>query len=71
MSRVSAGFLREYLRTARAGTFLPSERRDVSTLLDVFYLEKALYEVDYELNNRPGWVEVPLQGIEESLKVSG
>ncbi|MGH9868830.1 MAG: maltose alpha-D-glucosyltransferase [Candidatus Polarisedimenticolia bacterium] len=71
VSWVSSAYLREYLKTARTGTFLPAGREDVSTLLDVFFLEKALYEVAYELNNRPGWVEVPLQGVEESLKVSG
>ena len=32
-------------------------------LLDLFELEKALYELRYELNNRPDWVQVPLQGI--------
>jgi maltose alpha-D-glucosyltransferase/alpha-amylase len=32
-------------------------------LLDVFLLEKAIYELGYELNNRPEWLEVPLQGI--------
>jgi maltose alpha-D-glucosyltransferase / alpha-amylase len=32
-------------------------------LLDVFLLEKALYELNYELNNRPDWVRIPLHGI--------
>jgi maltose alpha-D-glucosyltransferase/alpha-amylase len=37
-------------------------------LLELFELEKALYELRYEINNRPGWVQVPLQGI---LAVAG
>ena len=32
-------------------------------LLDLFELEKALYELRYELDNRPDWVGVPLAGI--------
>jgi maltose alpha-D-glucosyltransferase/alpha-amylase len=32
-------------------------------LLDVYLLEKALYEMRYELDNRPGWVGIPLTGI--------
>ncbi len=32
-------------------------------LLAVFLLDKALYELSYELNNRPAWVRVPLMGI--------
>jgi predicted trehalose synthase len=33
----------------------------------MFVLEKALYELDYELNNRPDWVRIPLTGIFELL----
>jgi maltose alpha-D-glucosyltransferase/alpha-amylase len=36
---------------------------DARALLALFQLEKALYELRYEINNRPGWVQVPLQGI--------
>jgi maltose alpha-D-glucosyltransferase/alpha-amylase len=32
-------------------------------LLDLFLLEKAMYELRYELNDRPDWVAIPLQGI--------
>ena len=32
-------------------------------LLRLFLLEKALYEILYELNNRPGWLDVPLRGL--------
>ncbi len=37
--------------------------RSTSGLLELFELEKALYELRYELGNRPDWVKVPLQGI--------
>jgi predicted trehalose synthase len=36
---------------------------ELRTLLDVYTLEKALYEISYELNNRPDWVRIPLNGI--------
>ncbi len=36
-------------------------------LLQLFIVEKAAYEVCYELANRPGWVDVPLRGLLETL----
>jgi maltose alpha-D-glucosyltransferase / alpha-amylase len=60
---VSAAFLRGYLAEAALGGFLPKERGQLQTLLSVYLLEKALYEVRYELNNRPDWVAIPLEGI--------
>ena len=36
-------------------------------LLDAYLLEKALYEIVYELNNRPDWVRIPLRGVLELL----
>ena len=36
---------------------------ETQTLLEAFVLEKALYELQYELNNRPTWVHIPLAGI--------
>jgi predicted trehalose synthase len=32
-------------------------------LLDALWLDKAAYELEYELNNRPDWVEIPLRGL--------
>jgi maltose alpha-D-glucosyltransferase/alpha-amylase len=60
---VSAVFLRAYLETCDNATFLPKAESELKILLDAFLLEKAIYEVDYELNNRPAWVAIPLQGI--------
>jgi len=59
----SAEFLRAYRDTAQAGQFLPPDKGDFRKLLDIFLLDKALYEVRYELNSRPAWVRIPLLGI--------
>jgi len=39
---------------------LPQDRTRLKILLDAFLFDKAIYEVGYELNNRPDWVKVPL-----------
>ena len=62
-SWTSAVFLREYLTTVGDAKLLPPDRADVARLLQSLTLEKALYELLYELNNRPDWVRIPLQGI--------
>ncbi|HET7008877.1 MAG TPA: putative maltokinase, partial [Candidatus Binatia bacterium] len=64
---VSVAFLRRYLQIAGRGSFLPKSRDDLKTLLDILVLDKAVYELSYELNNRPDWVDVPLRGILELL----
>ena len=60
---VSAAFLNAYCAVAGQGAFLPQRREERQVLLDAYLLEKALYELRYELNSRPDWVNVPLQGI--------
>jgi maltose alpha-D-glucosyltransferase/alpha-amylase len=65
---VSAAFFRAYVDTIRRSDLLPSSARELDTLLEVFLLEKALYELAYELNNRPGWVRVPIMGVTRLLQ---
>ncbi|WP_047197381.1 maltose alpha-D-glucosyltransferase [Caldimonas brevitalea] len=57
-----AAFLRSYEETARESGLYTS-LASVRGLLELFELEKALYELRYELRNRPDWVSIPLQGI--------
>ena len=58
-----AEFLRAYRAAAQDAAFLPRDPRTFRQLLATFLLDKALYELSYELNNRPSWVRIPLMGI--------
>jgi maltose alpha-D-glucosyltransferase/alpha-amylase len=59
----SSIFLQAYLDRARQGDFLPKTNEEFRILLEANLMNKALYELGYELNNRPAWLRIPLQGI--------
>jgi maltokinase len=50
------------------GSLLPPGESNARTLLTIFELEKAVYELRYELNNRPDWVRIPVAGIARLLE---
>jgi trehalose synthase-fused probable maltokinase len=52
-----------YFEAARGGSFCPADRADADRVVRFFMLEKALYEISYELANRPDWVAIPLRGV--------
>lgn len=56
-------FLASYLRKSHEGRFLAPERETLGVLLDFFEIDKALYELEYELGHRPEWVRIPAAGI--------
>ncbi len=60
---VAGEFLDSYRRTTAGSSIVPANQADFSQLLDVYLLDKALYELVYELNNRPAWLRIPLGGI--------
>jgi maltose alpha-D-glucosyltransferase/alpha-amylase len=64
---VSASFLDGYLTEAREGTFLPQSSSENEVLLRIYLLEKALYEIGYELGHRPDWVVIPIEATERLL----
>lgn len=65
---VAAVFLGSYLDTMKDTPIIPEDRKELETMLNAFLLEKAVYELGYELNNRPDWVGIPLKGIKHLLE---
>ncbi|HEY7159641.1 MAG TPA: phosphotransferase, partial [Acidobacteriota bacterium] len=65
---VSATFLKGYLDLVRTAGFIPTDPNEFKTLLSAFILDKAFYELNYELNHRPDWVRIPISGIEMLLE---
>ncbi len=65
---VGAAFLRSYLAESAKGSHLPADRAHTRILLNAYLLEKALYEIVYEMNNRPDWVKIPMRGALELLR---
>ncbi len=66
-SEVSERYLEKYFETAKGASYLPATQAEIQIVLELHLLEKAIYELGYELNNRPTWVGIPLQGIGKLL----
>jgi maltose alpha-D-glucosyltransferase/alpha-amylase len=66
---VSVAFLKSYLGIAERASFWSGTQSEFHVLLDAHLLEKAVYEIGYELNNRPHWVRIPIRGVLEILEM--
>ena len=66
----AAAFLGAYKEHTSARLW-PNEPKSARRLLEFFLLEKAVYEVGYELSNRPAWLHVPLEGLRRILRSRG
>ena len=66
---VTSHFLTEYFNTSGSALYLPTDQKETRSLLDLHLLEKAIYELGYEVNNRPMWVGIPLEGIAQLLSL--
>jgi maltose alpha-D-glucosyltransferase/alpha-amylase len=64
----SSAFLTGYLERVEGEPIIPSDPDHTRVLLDALLVEKAVYELEYELNNRPDWVGIPLRGL---LEITG
>ena len=65
---IGSAFIKSYLEYAMPGGFLPTTRDELKILLSIYLFEKVLYELGYELENRPDWVRIPLIGILQLLE---
>ncbi|HEY9720032.1 MAG TPA: maltose alpha-D-glucosyltransferase [Trichormus sp.] len=65
---VSVSFLNGYLGAAHAHNFVPRDRDDFFRLLLPFVVDKAFYEIVYELDNRPDWIRVPINSLLDYLQ---
>jgi maltose alpha-D-glucosyltransferase/alpha-amylase len=64
---VGGAFLNGYLGVMGDAPILPHDAEELARLLDVYMLEKAIYELGYELGNRPAWAAIPLRGLLQLL----
>ena len=62
-ARASAALLAAYREAMADMRLWPSDSQAADGILDFFLLEKALYEIEYELAHRPDWLRVPLAGV--------
>ncbi len=60
---VSDAYLQGYMEVAAAAPFMPTTPEETTLILDAMLIEKALYELRYELNSRPEWAGIPLRGL--------
>jgi len=67
----TAHFMRGYAAGIDSAVSCPANAADRRRLLDLFLIEKALYEIRYELDNRPAWLDVPVAGLRQMLEGNG
>ncbi|WP_256012059.1 maltose alpha-D-glucosyltransferase [Desertivirga xinjiangensis] len=65
---MSGFFMKAYLETVKGTRIIPKDKESLDVLMDTFLLEKAVYELNYELNNRPDWVIIPIRGIKTIME---
>ena len=69
--QATKAFLDSYFEHMQGCASLPAEKETTLKLLDLFTLEKALYEVIYEVANRPDWLEIPMNGLSRLIDLDG
>ena len=65
---LAAEFVNAYRSAVEGSPIVPTDETHFRELLDVLIIEKAAYELEYEVNNRPDFVSVPLSGILNTLR---
>lgn len=67
---VSVSFLEGYRSLPSSKTMWPSSQKDIRILFETHMIEKAVYELAYEMNHRPDWAIIPIKGIQQLLNES-
>ncbi len=65
---IGSTYLKAYLETLGETPLLPKSDELRDLLLEFYEIEKVVYEVEYELNNRPDWLRIPLAGLARILE---
>ncbi|WP_297817392.1 maltose alpha-D-glucosyltransferase [Segetibacter sp.] len=60
-------FMKAYLETVKDSSFIPRDKQDFQMMVETYMLEKALYDLNYELKNRPDWVIIPVRTIKSII----
>jgi maltose alpha-D-glucosyltransferase/alpha-amylase len=68
---VGATFIKAYLKASSGAAYIPANEANLNVLLEALLLRSAVYEIGYELNNRPDWVKIPFQAILELMNQEG
>jgi maltose alpha-D-glucosyltransferase / alpha-amylase len=68
---VSATFVKAYLESSHSAPYLPATEDGLHILLEAALVRNTVYELGYELNNRPDWVKIPLQAFLELMNPEG
>jgi maltose alpha-D-glucosyltransferase/alpha-amylase len=69
--RMMAAYWESYRETLGDAHLWPTEESKTRDLLNLFLLEKALYEIGYELSNRPSWLHIPIEATLRMLQERG
>ncbi|PTX43216.1 maltose alpha-D-glucosyltransferase/alpha-amylase [Christiangramia gaetbulicola] len=64
---ISRLYIKGYLDKAGSRDYVPKKHEDFKILINTFLLEKALTELNYEIENRPEWIIIPIRGIKAVL----
>jgi maltose alpha-D-glucosyltransferase/alpha-amylase len=65
---VSSVYLNSYLEVVGKTDLLPRSKEELKVLFDVHLLEKAVYEIGYELKHRPSWLKIPFRAIAKLIE---
>ena len=68
---LASAYWESYRETIGETPLWPADEEQTQRLLDLFVLEKALYEIEYELTNRPSWAEIPIEATLRMLEQRG